>query len=165
MEEFLVKKLGRLNYQSLLHLIRKNRIELVPVKLAGAYGMTTPDRIYVDLDELKKLPDNVVFFVILHEIFHYKRYQVLGKKYFVEIFSSSDFNTLHQHILKEEQAADRYGRLIYRKFNGADYPVEFTQMLDDPYKQERYEKNTRMLFGQIKNEANFDTFWNKFIVN
>jgi hypothetical protein len=165
MEDFLVKKLSKLNYQALFSLIGENRIEFIPVRLAGAYGMTLPDRIYVDLYELRRLPDNVVYFVLLHEIFHYKRYQQLGKQHFINQLSNPNFEELHNHIIDEEMAADKYGCEMYRLFNGQDYPVQLTQMLDDPYRRSMYEKNTKAFFGQIKSEADFDNFWNKFIVN
>lgn len=164
MKDFLVNKLSKLNYQALLDLIDENRIEFESVILAGAYAMTTPDRIYVDLYELRRLPDNVVYFVILHEIFHYKRYQELGKQHFINELSNPILEELHNHIIGEELAADAYGRKMYHFFNGQDYPIELTQMLEDPYNRERYEKNTKAFFGQIKNEVDFDNFWNKFIV-
>src|SRR3954470_22769223 len=113
MEDFLVKKLSKLNYQALFSLIGENRIEFIPVRLAGAYGMTLPDRIYVDLYEFRRLPDIVVYFVLLHEIFHYKRYQELGKQHFINELSNPIFEELHNHIVEEELAADAYGREMY----------------------------------------------------
>jgi hypothetical protein len=165
MIDFLVKKLGGLNYQLLLHLISENRIEFVNTRLLGALGMTTYTKIYVDLDQLSGIPANIVYFIFLHEIYHYKRYQELGKKFHVDLFSSTNFSKFHSFVVEEERAADNYGRLKFREFNGIDYPVEYTQMLDDPNKQKRYERNTRMLFGKVKNETDLDNLYNKFILN
>jgi hypothetical protein len=166
MEDFLKKKLGELNYAALLTLIKDNNIDLIFAKILGGLGLTTPDKIYLDEGKLNCHRPDVVFFTILHEIFHYKRIKLLGNAFFVAQFSNENFDEFHQFVVNEENFADRYGRLIFFKFNKFPYPVEFTQMLHDEYYASRYKFITKQMFELFKTKGSdcYDKLYEEFII-
>jgi hypothetical protein len=164
MEDFLKVKLSKLNYSALLLLIKENNIELVNTKILGAVGITTPEKILLDQSKLNCYPSNIVHFAVLHEIFHYKRIKLLGKAAIVKQFSNTNFEEFHEHLVKEEIGADRYGRLMFFKFNRTEYPIELTQQLHYESYANRYKRLSKQVFGLVKTEADYDKLFEEFII-
>jgi len=166
MEKFLKEKLNQLNYYALLSLIKENNIELVAAKILGCMGLTTPERIYFDENKLNCFHPSIVYFAVLHEIFHYKRIKLLGEPYFVLQFSNSNFNEFHRFVVNEEILADRYGRIMFHKFNKTKFPIEYTQMLDDEFNSNRYKAVTKQMFELFQNtgSGDFKKLYEQFII-
>lgn len=166
MEDFLKEQLSKLNYTALFSLVKENNIELVEAKILGGLGLTTPERIYLDKDKLNCHRPSVIYFTILHEIYHYKRIHLLGDAFFVKQFSNDNFEEFHKFIVNEEKNADRYGRLMYFRFNKTEYPLNYTQMLHDEYNANRYKFITKQMFELFrgKDSIDFKKLYEEFII-
>jgi hypothetical protein len=164
MLDFLKDKLNTLNFPALLSLIKDNNIELVDTKILGAIGIAGPERILLDQAKLNCYPPNMVYFAVLHEIYHYKRIKLLGKAAIVKQFSNTNFEEFHEHLIKEEVGADRYGRLLYFKFNRTQYPVQLTQQLHEEFYANRYKRLSKQVFGVVKNEEDYNKLFEEFII-
>jgi len=150
---------SNLNFKSLIEFMKSTNIVFIENRIKNSYGMATNDSIYLNTNlMLTRLNDKELFFIILHEIAHYKRIQLIGKKQVIEYFANKDFEVFSEHIIFEEILADRYGRLVYYKLNNKIYPKYSTQCLDDPMIRERYKMGlNKNLFGIIENkEEDYD---------
>jgi hypothetical protein len=155
-----------LNFKSLIEFMENTNILFIDNRIKKSYGMATYDSIYLNTNLiLTRLNHNTLFFIILHEIAHYKRMQLMGKKQIIENFANKDFEMFSEHIIFEEMLADRYARLIYYKLNKEVYPKYATQCLDDPMIRERYKiELNKNLFGIIENkEEDYDNLMKSMI--
>ncbi len=159
----LEEKHGYLNFNGLLAVMEASNIDFKDVRLKGPMGMASLDCIY--LDTALMMPyDKIFFFVIVHEMAHYKRILKLGRQHILSMMSCKDFDEFCGHIINEEIIADRYGRYCYYKLNGELFPEVATQQLENPYKQEQYRQIAVQLFGVIdNNEESYKKLVGKFI--
>ena len=143
-----------LNFKSLIEFMESTKINFIDNTIRGNYGIATYDAIYLNINLIdNRLDDKTMFFVILHEIAHYKRMQLIGKNGVIESFSNKDFDMFSEHIIFEEILADRYGSLVYYKLNKKLYPKNSTHCLDNPINQEKYKIGLKKtLFGVINNK-------------
>ncbi len=150
---------SNLNFKLLIEFMKSTNIVFIENRIKNSYGMATNDSIYLNTNLiLTRLNHKTLFFIILHEIAHYKRIRLMGKKQVIENFSSKNFEMFSEHIIFEEMLADRYARLVYYKLNNEIYPKYSTQCLDDPMIRERYKIELKKnLFGVIENkEEDYD---------
>ena len=153
-----------LNFTGLLSWMESNDVPYKSRHLKGPIGMATFDGVYIDFNAMMIYNPSLLFFVILHETAHYKRITKMGKQAVIKFLSDENFDIFFEHVVNEEIIADRYGRLVYRLMNGANFPVQVTQQLDLPYKRERYKSTARHLFGKIDNsEEKYNELVKSFI--
>lgn len=155
---------GNLNFIGLLEFMEQSGIPFKSRKLKGPLGLASFDGIYLDLNQIGCYPSSLLFFIILHEMAHYKRITKFGKSKIVSLLSETDFELFVDHVVGEEIIADRYGCLMYRYFNGKTFPREATQNLHLPYKREKYKTVASLLYGKIQNDENkYDALLASFI--
>ncbi len=156
---------NRLEFINLLDYMEFLGIPFYNRRLVGAIGLATFDGIYLDIKKFNTYPNSVLFFVILHEIAHYKRFIRFGKAYMVKMISIDDFDIFFDYVVNEEMTADRYASFIYYKMNKEKYPKQYTQQLDDSYKKEQYKPIAKLLFGVVdNNEENYKKLLEGFII-
>lgn len=157
---------GRLNFDGLIEFIEQTGFVFKDRDLINAMGIATIDCIYLDIGKLKHYMDDFIFFVILHEICHFKRISKVGKIETIKLLSLEDFKEFNEHILGEEILADRYACRLFYRFNKKIYPYEMTQQLDQPKKKEEYKEIAKRYFGFIQNnEQRYDELIKSFIKN
>jgi hypothetical protein len=138
-----------LNFIKLLSFIDDNNIPVVDSKLISAVGMATYYKIHLDLDSLDFQPPSLRYFIILHEIGHYKRLQKKGLEYHLHKLSSTNVNILYNHILNEEIIADKYGMFTFKRLTGVEYPYEMTQQLKDYENKVKFIDTAYSLIGKL----------------
>lgn len=157
---------GPLNFDGLIKFIELTGFDFKDRDLINAIGIATTDCIYLDIGKLRHYIDDFIFFVILHEICHFKRIAKIGKLETIRLLSLDDFNLFHEHILNEEILADRYACSLFYRFNKKIYPYEMTQQLDQPKKKKEYKNIAKRYFGFIQNdEQRYDELIKSFIKN
>jgi hypothetical protein len=108
----------------------------------------------------------MLYFIILHETSHYKRIQKFGVKKIIENLSDENFENFFQFLLNEELVSDRYGSLLFYKFNGQEYPKSLTQELTNEINKIRFRQSARYFFGAVQNsEERYKNFMDSFIAN
>lgn len=120
-----------LDFITLLDFIDKNNIPVVDSRLINILGMATFYQIHLDIDYLEYQPYKLRYFIILHEIAHYKRLHKKGLDFHLTNLSNSNIDELYNHILLEETIADKYGMFVYRKLTDDIYPYEMTQCINE----------------------------------
>ena len=149
----LLEKHGKLNFKALLDFMESTGINYQNRKMRGPLGLATYHTVYINLDAINIYPDNLLYFIILHEIGHYKRIERMGgKDGVIKMLSIEDLDAFCEHIIGEEIFADRYACFLYQILTKAKFPREATQNLHIKYVQERYkERSAILLFGKVKN--------------
>lgn len=139
-------------FQKLLQFMKETNIPFKDRKLNGALGLTVIDCVYLNLEQLNRVPNSLYCFVILHEIAHYKRIAKLGKDDLIKNLSSDNFDVFCNYIINEEIIADRYGCYTYKCITDKIYPQHETQQLNRDYKKEQYKLMIKNWFGVVQNK-------------
>lgn len=162
---YLKNRPPQLNFKDLIKFIEDCEIPIENKLLINSVGVATLDCIWLDVSKLSNISDSVVFFIILHEIGHYKRIKKLGRNEIIRKLSINDFRDFNNDIISEEMIADRYGSLLFLKFNGFPFPRILTQNLEDEYNRRMYSLKTAKYFGIIKHsEENYYKLINNYII-
>jgi hypothetical protein len=157
---------SHLDFKGLVAFLEASEFEFVDCRLFNVVGMATVHRIHLDIDKLNNFDNQFVFFIILHEYAHGIRMKKMGKAKIISMLSLEDFDELFEHVVNEELIADRYGRAIFHKFNGEEFPWYRTQMLDMETRRDAYEHVVRMLHGVVDNdEEKYKMLMESFIVD
>lgn len=160
-----LSKKSDLDFTKLLTLINDNDINIFGDELVNAFALTTFYEIYLNLRLMKSLSCDMVYFIILHEICHYKRIQKLGKPYHLNKLSENDIHVLHCHIVDEEIISDKYASFVFRLLNNKTFPYEKTQKLNDVINHFKFYSVAESIHGKIQNsEENYMQLINNFIV-
>lgn len=138
-----------LNFIKLLDFINDSNIPIIDSKIVGALGMATYYKIYLDLENITNQPPMLRYFIILHEIGHFKRLQKKGLEYHLHKLSSSNVETIYTHILNEETIADNYGMFAFKRLTGNKYPYEMTQQIKEYENKLRYIDTAHSLIGRL----------------
>ena len=164
--ECLKDKHGMYDFNKLIEFMQQSNIVFKDRRIKNAVGIATYDCIYLDSDTLNFIfPDLMIYFIILHEMGHYKRLHKYGKEHFIKELSNDDFDKLFEHVIGEEILADRYASRIFYIFNKKVFPKFYTQCLDDPNKKANYQYRIKWFFGKIQNkEENYDNLFKELIV-
>jgi len=163
-KEVLNNKHGELNFKGLLAFMEATGIEFRERALRWPVGIATFYCVYIDLERLSKFNDKMTFFVILHEIAHYKRIARFGKEHIINMLSLEDFEEFCEHVITEEIVADRYACQLYQRFNQQAFPRLATQQLHLEEKQKEYKKTAEQLFGVIQHsEENYIKLLESFL--
>ena len=162
---YLSGKVSSLNFKALLELMESTGIEYRDRKLRGPVGIATYYCIYLDLERLMQAHDKLLFFVIVHEIAHFKRIMKIGgKDGIIKLMSVDELDTFCENVFNEEIFADRYACYVYWLLNKDIYPRENTQELHLPYNQKAYRVGARHLFGVVQNnEENYKRLLESFV--
>jgi len=149
----LLEKHGKLDFNALLAFMENTGINYQNRRMRGPMGLATYYTIYVDLEYINQYPDNLLYFIILHEIAHYKRIERMGgKEGVIKMLSIEDFDVFCEHVIGEEIFADRYACFVYQILTKTMFPRGATQNLHIKGIQDRYkEKSAIHLFGVVKN--------------
>lgn len=162
----LKEKHGELDFNNLLFFMENTGIDFKARGLRGALGMTTSYCIYLDLDKFSCLNDKMLYFVIIHEMAHYKRINKVGVDFVIKMLSHENFDAFCEYIINEEIIADRYACFLFNLFNKQIFPKGATQRLDDNYYKHNYKNNLKMLFGVVQNnEKKYKELLESFVVN
>ena len=158
----LLEKHGKFNFNALLAFMENTGINYQNRRMCGPLGLATYHTVYVDLDCINQYPDNLLYFIILHETAHYKRIERMGgKDEVIKMLSIDDFEEFSKHVIDEEIFADRYACFIYQILNKKKFPREATQNLHLKERQESYKTNSVIrLFGVVQNS---EEIYNKLI--
>jgi len=162
----LTKKNGRHNFKKLLEFMEASGIDFKDRKIKfNTLGVATMYGLFINSEELNRYNDSIIFYVILHEIAHYKRIQKMGKEALIKALSAENFETFFEHVVGEEIIADRYASLLYLWFNKETFPSIWTQELFKEDKRNNYRPIAARLFGVIKNdEENYKNLLESFLV-
>ena len=153
-----------MNFKGLLSFMEDTGIIFINKEMKWPCGLTTFYCIYLDMKRLSNYNDVWTFFVILHEISHYKRITKLGKNHVLEMLSLEDFDGFCDFIIGEEIICDRYACLLHKHFNGYTFPRSATQQLDLEMYKVAYKTKAKQLFGVIKNdEENYKKLMAEFL--
>jgi hypothetical protein len=156
---------SELNFIRLLSFINDNDIPIVDSKLINAIGMATYYKIHLDLDNLNFQLPLLRYFIILHEIGHYKRLHKKGLEFHLHKLSSSNVNMLYKHLLNEELIADNYAMFTFRRLTGAEYPYEMTQQLKEYENKVKYMDTANSFIGKLENnEDSYKSMINQYII-
>jgi hypothetical protein len=149
----LLEKHGTLDFKALVAFMESTGINYQNRRMRGPMGLATYHTVYVDLAVINQYPDNLLYFIILHETAHYKRIERMGgKDVVIKMLSIEDFEEFCQHVIGEEIVADRYACFVYQILTKFRFPREATQNLHMKHIQDRYkEKSAVHLFGVVKN--------------
>jgi len=155
-----------LNFIGLLNLINEDKIDIKVRNLIKSGGIATFYEIYLDMSKLRFLDHDIRFFIICHEIAHYRKIKKDGVDFHMNKLSVNDLIELYEHILNEEIFADRYGNILYKHLNGRSFPYEKTQKLNDYENRLKYIQTASYLLNRINNnEENYKNLINNYIVN
>lgn len=158
------EKHGDLNFKGLLAHMEASGIDFKASGLIGPIGLATFYCVYIDMEKINAYHDKMLFFVILHEMGHFKRITKVGKDTIIGMLSLENFEEFFAHVIGEEIAADRYACYCYNLLNREVFPRHHTQQLDKPSNQSKYRFNARMLFGKIQNnEENYKRLLESFL--
>ncbi len=154
-----------LNFIKLLNFINENNIPVVDSKIISAVGMATYYKIHLDLDGLDFQPPTLRYFIILHEIGHYKRLHKKGLEFHLHNLSTSNVNMLYSHILNEEIIADNYGMYTFKRLTGVEYPYENTQRLKEYENKVKFMDTAYSLLGRLQNnEDSYKSMIEQYII-
>lgn len=154
-----------LNFIKLLGFINDNNIPIVDSTLVNALGMATYYKIHLDLKNIDNQPSLLRYFIILHEIGHYKRLQKKGLDYHLHKLSSDNVETIYTHILNEETIADNYGMLTFKLLTGNQYPYEMTQQIKEYENKIKFIDTAYSLIGKLNNsEDNYKAMIQQYII-
>lgn len=158
------EKHGELNFRGLLAFMESTGIPFKERGLRWQIGIATPRCIYIDFIRLSKFNDKITFFIVLHEIAHFKRIAKMTIPYMVEMLSNEDFEEFCSSIINEEIIADRYGCLLYKHFNQQEFPRAATQQLHLLERQLKYRATAYELYGTVKHsEENWINLLDSFL--
>lgn len=167
-EEIKIKianKHGVLNFNYLLEFMSSSGIKFINRRLKDTLGIATYYCIYLDMEKIDTYPNTLLFFIILHEMAHYKRINKMGKDIMLKNLSSDNFDEIFKHVINEEIFADRYACFIFNLFNKCEFPRSATQCLNELEKQIPYKETVMSIFGKIKNnEENYKNLVNSFLI-
>ena len=154
-----------LNFIRLMNFINDSNIPVVNTKLINAVGMATYYTIHLDINILELQPPMLRYFIILHEIGHYKRLQKKGLEFHLHKLSASNVETLYTHILNEETIADNYGMFVFKRLTGLEYPYEMTQRIKDYENKIKFMDTAYSLFGKLENsEDKYKSMIEQYII-
>lgn len=144
---------SELNFECLSQFIKDENIPIHnAVLVQGISGLATKEGIYIDiLRAIHEFDVDKLFFIILHEIGHYKRNQHLTKQETIDKIVNNDYKSYVDYVIEEEIFADRYGRLVFRLINGKDFPDYKTQQLDKEEFRDMYSKRLEGTYTYLKN--------------
>jgi len=150
--ETLSKLDGNYKFNDLLTFMEDSGITFYDRGLNNALGLTTLDGIYLDLSMMRYFGDRLTFFIILHEIAHYKRIARYGGNWLIEKLSVADYETFLNGIYEEEIIADRYACQMFYRLNRDIYLWKHTQQLNLVENQEKYQVAANTYYGKIQND-------------
>ncbi len=164
--ECLKDKNGKYDFNQLIEFMEASNIVFKDRTLKNAAGIATYECIYLDSSNFDfKIPDFMIYFIILHEMAHYKRLHKYGEAYFINELSNENYDNLFEHVIYEEILADRYASRVFYILNNKVFPKYYTQCLDDPRKKAAYRYRIDFFFGKIKNnKKNYDDLFKEFII-
>jgi len=140
-------------------------INFIDTKIHGPYAIATFYSIYLDIDKIiNRFGCDMVSYILLHEIGHFKRISKMGKTYVLSMLSDDDFYVFSDHIVEEEMIADRYAVFVYNELTKNKLSREITQQLNFKVNRDEFVLSNTRLFGEIKNnEESYREFLNNFI--
>lgn len=144
-------KLGS-EFDTILSFMGKTGIDFKDRELRGPYAMTTYYCIYLDIDKMLRFKRDMITYIILHEIGHYKRIAKIGKEQMIKSLSIKKLHEFSNHVIFEEIFADRYARLQYKWLYKELLPINLTQQLENPDNKTKYGIIIKQLFGIIDND-------------
>lgn len=157
---------SNLDFIKLLNFINDNSIPIVNSRLTSALGMATYYKIHLDIINIESKPIMLRYFIILHEIAHYKRLIKKGLDYHLHFLSSNNVNNLYNHLLNEEIIADNYASYVFNKLNDIKYPYEMTQQLKEYENKIKFINTAYSLMGKLNNtEESYKNMISTYIIN
>lgn len=153
-----------LDFKKLLSFMEDSNITFYDRKLKGPWGIATYYAIFLDIARLDLFADKMLYYVILHEMSHFKSISRVGKEGIIKILSNDNFDEFFEHIIIEETTADRYACALFYKFNKQIFPIEGTQQLNIKSNKEKYRGPAKLLFGTVNNsDENYRKLLESFI--
>jgi hypothetical protein len=153
-------------FEPILEFMENSGIDFRNKRLNGPLGVATYYCVFIDLVRLTNgFNNNLIAYIILHEVGHYKRIAKMGKEGIIKNLSLEDFNEFCKFVINEEIVADRYSSFVVYLLTKELYPREATQQLHREDRQKRYKHSVRTLFGIVKNnEENYKGLLERFVV-
>jgi hypothetical protein len=140
------------NFNELIELLERENIPVKAHNEGKFSGLATMYGLYFNLNHLVQNPNIIVYYIILHEIGHYKRFKKLGKSYILNSFSQDDFNKWANGVIDEEIIADKYAAFTYYKLTGKIIPEYCNQKLHLNYIRERYMCKLKETHVNVEND-------------
>jgi hypothetical protein len=152
-----------LDFIKLLNFITENDLPIINSRLIKGLGIATYYSIHLDINRIETIPYRLRYFIILHEIAHYKRLYKKGLDYHLSRLSSKNVQDVYEHILLEELIADKYGMVMYYVLTKSYYPYEETQRINEN-KFKFMDSVNDLISGLENNEDSYKTMINNHII-
>lgn len=146
-----------IDLRPITHIIHKIDAEVVDASIVGgAMGFTIPDKIYLDLNKLEEFYNNkkeLIPFIILHEIAHYKRFSnpdldLKDKTKNISLMTESEYCYM---VITEELFADRWASLMYYVIYKNDLPTEIQLELKNKRTIDRLNNSAISTYKELYN--------------
>ena len=147
--EFLKENDTDHNWGGLYELYKEVKVEFVAFKVE-ALAMATFEGVYINTD-IDEYNYNMIYFVFLHELAHYKRFVKMGIEYHMNQLSLEDWDMFKDSMVYEEMIADNYALHCYRVLNSKTY-TGWYQELHLAHNKDQYGHGVEFIFGQIEND-------------
>ena len=151
-------------YEPILDLIEG--INFINASIRNANGLTTIDKIYIDVDGiLTRHDEDKLIHVILHELAHYYRIQKKGKDWYYNYVFHADMDEYVEQTIFEENFADRWATLKYNKLYNDNRVVEYRDFGNGTFLRGMIEgTHTYLRLKNINNESELEESLKKFIL-
>jgi len=159
---FLKKKNKRsnLNFKGLIKFIEDNKFPIKDIGMNGPLGIAFHDKILLDLINLNYEEDDMLFYIILHEIAHYLRLQKLGENHILDLYIGDDLKAFLDDVIREEQFADRFANLQYYRLN-KQILNQYQFRGSKEYKILPYKAHIKRLFDMVNSEEDYDALFER----
>ena len=163
-----LKGVSDLYFSNLLEMINDESIPIRNAKLKNAYAITTFDCIYYDFDAITShefYGDEFLYYVMLHEICHYKRIKKFGNEKFITGLTSNSLTEYFDFLINEEIISDRWASYIFYKLNGRLLRNHMTQNLHIEENKNKFMVSNVRSFNIISGDMkNYDELVNHHII-
>ena len=140
-----------IDLRPITQIMNKIGAELIDASIIGkSPALCLPGKIYLDLNKFETISnDELVPFILLHEIAHYKRFtnpylDLDNKTKNIGLMTVDEYCEL---VIKEEMLADRWASLMYYIIYKNKFPKELTQKLGEQTQLNRYVSGLKNIYN------------------
>lgn len=129
-------------------------VNVILVENLDGAGVSVIGGIYINKHINMLLPNKLIYFVLLHELYHYKYINKIGGDKLLERLSNDDYDSLCDYIYKEENMANKYAYIMYYHLNKFRFDNHIV------VENKNVEKFANLIYRKINNKI---TNYNKLV--
>lgn len=155
-----------IDLRPITHIINKIGADVINTSITGtAYGFTIPDKIYLDLNKLSNIKlKELIPFIILHEIAHYKRFATpeLGlaeKTKNISLLTEYEYCAI---VITEELFANRWASLMYRVIYKESLPDDLYNLINSDDRFTKLKNNSVIMYNEL---SKYGEVYMNFVIN